>query len=191
MGTKFVEGFKNEQGWEYINRHSEFITSITNLITAILTEMDSHSEDFKSKGKTAGEQYAAGFNQGLTESGIGSLTPIVAMDASGKTATGDTLTAMLTAMGYATSTDIAGLATRLDTINNHFNQPIAVNDSHADIVSAIGTTNDKLKSIGDDVGTLKSEVNNLKVYINSKILVGAIASDMNRELGKLVNVSNP
>lgn len=192
LGDKFVEGFKNEQGVVLINRHSVFVSSITDTLSKIIGEMDNYLEQYKAKGKSAGESYAAGFQEGLEGSGMSSLTPIVAMDNNGQTATATGLGAILTTFGYATSTDIATLAERLDTINAHFTNPIKVDDAHTDIVNAIGTTNEKLgdlKDIKSDVGALKTDVKNLKVYIDSKILVGAIAPEMNRKLGAMANVS--
>ena len=192
LGNKFVEGFKNDQGVELINRHSVFVSSITDTLSKIIGEMDNYLEQYKAKGKSAGESYAAGFQEGLEGSGMSSLTPIVAMDNNGQTATATGLGAILTTFGYATSTDIGTLAERLDTINAHFTNPIKVDDAHADIVQAIGKTNEKLgdlKDIKTDVGLLKTEVNNLKVYINADKLVGEIKYKMDRALGGLSNVS--
>ena len=190
IGTKFVEGFKNEQGWELIDRHSEFVTGITGMISKILEEIDKNSADFRGKGETAGKEYAAGFEQGLQESGMGSLTPIVAMDASGQTATGTGITAILTSMGYATSTDISGLATRLDTIEQHFSNPIKVDDAHKDIVDKIGevnTTLGKLKDINTEVTNIKNKVDGLKVWLDTNKLDN---SKMGEFLTKYVPIRN-
>lgn len=195
IGKKFAEGFENRKNdglgtgliW-----HSEFQKSITDMISKILTEIENSSKDFYDKGQTAGKQYAAGFNQGLEDSGIGSLSPIVAMDNSGQTMTGNSITTILASMGYATSLDIETLATRLDTINDHFKNPIKVDDAHKDIVDKIGEvdkTLGKLKDIKDEVSAIKADVKNLKVYMDTGKLVAAIAPEMDRALGNKANVS--
>ena len=189
VGEKFVEGFQNRKNdglgtgliW-----HSEFQKSITDMLSKVLGEIDNYSTDFFDKGKTAGKQYAAGFDQGLADSGMGTLTPIVAMDASGQTATGTGLTAILTAMGYATSLDITSLATRLDTLDAHFTNPIKVDDAHKDIVDKIGDVNtalDPLKDIKTEVTNIKNKVDHLQVVLDTKVLVGEITPMIDRALG--------
>lgn len=195
-GNKYTEGFINKQnddlfGWG-LTSHSVFESSITETLTNVLTWMDDYLGDYTDKGKSAGEAYAAGFNEALSGAGTGTLTPIVAMDASGKTATATGLGAILTTMGYATSADIITLADRLDTLNSQFNNPINVDDAHKDIVDKIGevnTTLDKLETIKNDLSSLKKDVYNLKVYMDTGKLVGEIAEPLNRALGNTANVS--
>ena len=196
IGNKFIEGFKNEQGIALINRHSEFVSSITGMITQVLAAIDEHSEDYRSKGESAGKAYAEGFNQGLENSGMSTLSPIVAMDANGQTATSAGITAILTSMGYATTTDIESLATRLDNIDNRFKSPIKVDDAHTQVLNDIKTSAaelSKLKDIKDEVSSLQKQVTNLKVYINKNILVGEIIDDIDKALGGAANtnVSGP
>ena len=188
LGEKFVEGFKNEKGVVLINRHSEFVKSITDTITQIINQMDNYLEDYKGKGKSAGEYYASGFQQGLEESGMGSLTPIIAMDSNGNTATGIGLKSILTEMGLATSTDIGTLCERLDTINLRFDSAITskldqINSEYLKNISDQAKKLEKLTSISEKVNSIDGHVNDLKVYVFPNKLVAAIGDEIDKYLG--------
>ena len=186
LATQFVSGFATGLTQAEAAEGSQ---TIGTSMEALLGIIESYSDDFFEKGQTAGQQYASGFNQGLTSVEPGKLTPIISMDASGNASSGTSIFDILSKMPFATTADASGLALRLDVISNKFNRPISVDDKHTDIVNSIKDTNSRLKTIGENVTKLTTEVNNLKVYIAPNLLVGAIAADMDRELGRMANVS--
>ena len=188
LATSFISSFVNRL---LQVESTEDAQTLSGAFKQLLEAIDGYSNDFYEKGKTAGSQFALGFNEGLGGIDTGSLSPVVSIDAEGNTANGQTgLAAILATMNYVTTADISTALTHIEAIKSKFDNPISVDDSHTDIVNAIGTANTKLGTINDKLRTLSTEVNNLKVYINSRILVGAIASDMDRELGRRANLSN-
>ncbi len=191
LAAQFVGGFASRLA-QTGTTEGETGSTVSGAMDALLAVIEGYAESFLEKGKNAGEQYATGFNQGLESIDSGRLTPVIDMDETGSVTGGTGIVAVLSAMKYATSADIGTLAERLDTINAHFTNPINVNDGHAAALNTISgklDALDKLENIKSDVGALKADVKNLKVYIDSKILVGAIAPEMNRKLGAMANVS--
>lgn len=193
-GRAFCEGFQDNDDGLFgtgLFKHSQTTNFFHEIVSSILADMGSQEtiEQYRSKGLTSGKAYAEGFKSGLDEAGFGSLTPIVAMDSEGRTTTRTNLTTMLQSIGYATSTDISNVAGKLDLINGRFDKSINVSVDQSEVTKAIGKVESKLGTIDGHVDQLESMVNNLRVYIDSNILVGKIAPQMNRELGRLANIS--
>ena len=188
MAAEFLSGFASRLS----QAEGSDGASMSGAFTELLATIAGYSTDFYEQGKTAGEQYASGFKAGMAGVGAAPLSPIVNMDAFGNTGGGDprSMAELLRGMNFATSTDAQNIITSLDSINGRFNRPIAVNDSHQDVVTAVNLVSARLYSIGQDVDALRTQVNNLRVFINGKTLVGAIANDMDRALGSRINLIN-
>lgn len=172
---------------------SETIGSAMGDVLAIL---DSYSEGFFERGKTAGAQYAAGFKEGINEI-TSFLSPVVSMDNNGTTTNTGTaeentsLTSILTAMNYVKVTDISAAVTNIQSMAEKLNGTLKVDDGHADV---LGTIKDRLADIdglSKDVESIKNKINNFAVYINPDELVGAIRDEMDVALGKMARVGGP
>ena len=193
LATKFMTGFIEELTRVPTEQDTEKKLTLDSAFQTLLSTIDSYSDDFLEKGRTAGQQFADGFNQGLLgiNNPTGALTPIVSMDTKGNISnSGNGLAGLLSGMDLATSSSVNEIAIRLDTLNGKFNTPINVNSNNTDVVLAVGAVSKKLETIDSRVGTLSRDLSNLKVYIDSKILVGSIAGEMDRELGRRANLYN-
>lgn len=175
---------------------SEDGKTIDSTFNTLLEKIASYAEsnEFYNRGKIAGEQYALGFDSGISGTTFGHLTPIVSMSNNGSVSTGahGDFIEVMKSMSFGSSVSPATqIITNVESIKNRLNSPITTVDTQtAEVVTAIGRTNDRLNAIGSTVGALRSDVRNLKVYINSKILAGAIAPDIDRELGRIGGMRN-
>lgn len=164
--------------------------TIGSAMDAVLVILDGYVSQFHDRGKTAGQEYAAGFKEGMNE--ISSfLTPVVSMDASGNTSTSATpsLTTILTSMNYVTTDTISTSIENIEAIKNRLNETIKVDDGHDVVLNNINQKLGDLDTIKTDIGKLEGEINQLKVYISPDLLVGAIADKMDRALGNAAKVS--
>lgn len=182
---QYIAGFINNKYFIFGRSESQFSKSLIDPIVNLLSILDSKLEEFKNKGKSAGEQYALGFKEGMA-----GLSPIVSMDSDGKVdgksndgGNQQSIAEILTSLNFATSDNMVSVLEKLETLNSKFNEPIDVKDQHEEIVTAVGKVEDKLGDISTDVSKLETDVNNLRVYIDKSILVGSIIGDIDKALG--------
>lgn len=169
--------------------------TLSSAMEAVLSILDSYSESFFERGKTAGQRYAAGFKEGMNEVS-GFLTPVVSMDNQGNTsgngAEGSTsLASILTAMNYVKVTDISAAVTNIQSMKDKLNGTIKVDDGHASVLNTMKDRLGDLDNIKKDVDSIKAKVNKFAVYIYPNDLVGAIVDDMDRALGDASRVGGP
>ena len=190
LAAQFISGFATRLAQADAG---EGETTASGAMNSLLEVIEGFAADFYAKGETAGKQYAEGFNAGLSGVEVGRLTPVVDMDGEGQGAAKTGLTAVLTAMGYATESGMESiLGSRLDAINQHFSPVLKADDGHAVVLDNISGKLDnlsKLETIKNDLNSLKADVYNLKVYMDTGKLVGEIAGPLNRKLGNTANVS--
>lgn len=189
IGSMFIKGFIDSI------TNTEAVEGVVTISTAfenLLLIIDGYSEAFKTKGKSAGEQFAQGFNEGLSTIDDSKLTPVVNMDSNGKVTGGTGFVGVLAKMNYATASDISELITRLDNIQVKFDKSINVKDDHTgEILNGVTTANkhledlSKLDSIKKKVEEIDEDISNLKLYIDKKTLVASIVNDMDSALGDL------
>ena len=169
--------------------------TLSSAMEAVLAILDSYSESFFERGKTAGQRYAAGFKEGMNEVS-GFLTPVVSMDNQGNTSGNGTegstsLASILTAMNYVKVTDISSAVTNIQSMKDKLNGTIKVDDGHASVLNTMKDRLGDLDNIKKDVDSIKAKVNKFAVYIYPNDLVGAIVDDMDRALGNASRVGGP